>query len=266
MTTFSIITAPNPPSAADPPVPDFNAHKDTHGSPWEPSPPPPGYIEVSPSVYHGSSAHGNGERAVHLDFSRPVANITGLLAAGPDTKVERLGGFSITYADGGVAFCGATVSVQDLHDPNPAGYSITGLIPHQKELEAQEIPHVWSEEEARAQPANFEVNGEKIHKVNVWAGAYLNGIQFVTGSGRESPKWGKCGGPASVVVEAGSIVEETVQPGEEGADEDKGEKMKVVGLKIVLGSWRYNRGYADVRPLAVQVMGVVESDRHARNE
>lgn len=45
----------------------------------------------------------------------------------------------------------------------------------------------------------------------------------------------------------------------DGAEQNAGEKMKVVGLKIILGSQRYNRGYDDVRPLAVQVMGVRET-------
>lgn len=252
MTTFSIITTHDSAFVPVSPLPDFEALKDMHGLPWEPSPPPANYTETTPS-YHGTSAHG--KCATFLDFSRRVANITGLLAAGPDTKTEMLGGFSIIYADGGVVYCGATTAVQDLHDTQPGGSSIGGLIANQKALEALEIPHVSSEESARAQPTDLEVCGETIRQVNVWAAAYLHGIQFVTQSGRESPKWGKCGGPASVVVVAGSLVEKAVQAGEVSDGEDMGEKKRVVGLKIVLGSRRYNRGYADVRPLAVQIMG-----------
>lgn len=228
-----------------------------HGLLWEPSLPPSNYTETS-STYYGNSAQG--ERAVFLDFGRAVAKVTGLLAAAPDTRTELLGGFSIIYADGDVVFCGGTTAAEDLHDRTPPGMSIGGPLPDQKELEALEIPHVVNEQEARAQPTEFEANGERIQKINVWAGAYLHGIQFVTESGKESPKWGKCGGSVSAVVVAGSLVDNTMQAEEVGHGGEAGKKMRVVGLKIVLGSIRFNRSYPEVRPLAVQVMGVTEED------
>lgn len=244
MTTFSIITAPNHPFDPLQPLPDFEAMKDTRGLPWEPSPPRQNIIETSPT-YYGIQAQG--ERAAFLDFSRPVSRITGLIAAAPDIKTEGLGGFSIVYTNGGIVFCGATTDIQDLYEQNPNNCSMGGLIPNQKELEAKELSHVSNADEARAQTTDFEVGAEQIRQVNIWSAAYLHGIQFVTESGRESPMWGKCGGPPSVVVVAGSFVD--------GDGQDGDEKMKVAGLKIILGSRRYNRGYADVRPLAVQVMG-----------
>jgi len=50
-----------------------------------------------------------------------------------------------------------------------------------------ELSHVSTGTDSRAQPLSFEMGGEKITRVNIWAAAYLHGIQFVTESGRESP-------------------------------------------------------------------------------
>jgi hypothetical protein len=255
MTTYSImtvrITAPSP----APPPPDFEALKDYRGLPWEPSPPCADYTEIS-STYYGTSA--SGDRATFLDFSRRVDHITGLLGASPQASIGSLGGFSIMYADGDTLFCGATTEVGGNADDTSACGFCSGTM---KEQQALEIPHVSDDEEARALASEFDGRGEKIQKVRVWAAAYLHGIQFVTETGRESPKWGKCGGPTTCEVVAGSIME---GPGSAPALEEVDEewaagaaeiKMEVVGLKVILGSRRYERGYPDVRPLAVEIMG-----------
>lgn len=227
---------------------------DEQGLAWDPSPPNPDYVPTT--TYYGTSAQG--EIATFLDFSVPVERITGLLAASAATSVDRLGGFTIVYSNGATVFCGATTAASEIHNPCPAGSTVTGFSPEQRVQEQAELPHVESEEEARAQLADFNVDGERIVMVKVWAGAYLCGIQFVTQTGRESPRWGKCGGPASVVVQAGASVEIEADGGGGGVEVDGVERQmfEVVGIKIVLGSRRYHRGYAGVRPLAVQVMGV----------
>jgi len=254
MTTFSIITADESGFGHAPTLPDFDALKDYRGLPWEPSPPSVDYTEIS-STFYGTSAHG--QRATFLDFSRPISKITGLLAASSEVSVGRLGGFSFMYTDGDTLFCGATAR---LEEPE-AAFSMGLPSGPWREQQRAELPHVSDEEEAMTLASEFEGRGEKIQKVRVWAAAYLHGIQFVTETGRESPKWGKCGGSATLEVVGGEIIqgggsapmlEEVDEEWARGAAEVR---MEVVGLKVVLGSRRYERGYSDVRPLAVEVMG-----------
>jgi len=248
------MTAPCAPFASTPWLPDFEALKDRRGLPWEPSPPCADYAEIS-STYYGTSA--NGERATFLDFSRPIDRITGLLAASPQASIGSLGGFSIVYADGDVVFCGATMRSGNADDTSASGFINDTM----KEQQKAEIPHVSNYEDANALATDFDACGEKIQRVRVWAAAYLHGIQFVTETGRESPRWGKCGGPATTEIVAGSIIEGGGSaPILEEVDENwarsaAGIRMKVVGVKVVLGSRKYERGYLDVRPLAIEIMG-----------
>ena len=248
------MTAPCAPFASAPSPPDFEAFKDRRGLPWEPSPPSADYTEIS-STYYGTSA--NGERATFLDFSRPVDRITGLLAASPQASVGIIGGFSIVYADRDIVFCGATTRGGTADDTSASGFINDTM----KEQQKAEIAHVSNYEDANALATDFDACGEKIQRVRVWAAAYLHGIQFVTETGRGSPRWGKCGGPAATEIVAGSIIEgRGSAPVLEEVDENwarsmVGIRMKVVGVKMILGSRKYERGYPDVRPLAVEIMG-----------
>jgi len=254
MTTFTIMTAGSIAPDRTLTLPDFDALKDHRGTPWEPSPPASCYTEVN-STYYGRSAFG--ERATFLDFSRPVDRITGLRAASAETAVGSLGGFSIVYAAGDTLFCGATTRAGNADDTGASGFINDTM----REQQRAEIVHVSDEREALALATDFDACGKKIQIVRVWAAAYLHGIQFVTETGRESPKWGKCGGPVTVEIVAGStivgggsapVLEEV---NEAWARSVAGLKMEVVGLKVILGSRKYERRYPDVRPLAVEIMG-----------
>lgn len=161
------------------------------------------------------------------------------------------------YADGDIVFYGATTRSGNADDKSASGFINDTM----REQQKAEIPHVSNDAEAKALPTDFEAGGEKIQRVKVWAAAYLHGIQFITESGRESPRWGKCGGPATIEVVARSeIVGGGNAPVLEEVNNEWGRgtaaiRMEVVGVKVVLGSRKYERGYPDVKPLAVEIMG-----------
>uniref|UniRef100_D8Q102 Expressed protein n=3 Tax=Schizophyllum commune (strain H4-8 / FGSC 9210) TaxID=578458 RepID=D8Q102_SCHCM len=140
---------------------------------WEPTPPP--------STWHPSTpAFGpppNNDQATFLDFSKPVKEISGLLAAPDWLDVVELGGFVIRYADDSEVHVGLPSTIWARLDENKPlkelprhQHMATSLGP----MKPPELPaHAKDDDEVRKQNAGGAVwrlggEGERIAKVMVW--------------------------------------------------------------------------------------------------
>ncbi|KAL8801840.1 MAG: hypothetical protein Q9182_004190 [Xanthomendoza sp. 2 TL-2023] len=86
-----------------------------------------------------------------------------------------------------------------------------GAVPHAEDGKVDDV-------------STWEVPGQRLGGVTVWAGSYLHGLQFHAISGACSPRWGKCGG------EPAKMWTVNFQGGGEGDS--------CVGLKFFLGDTR----------------------------
>lgn len=175
--------------------------------PWDPAPPPAHWRAELP-VYGGEEHYA----ITYLDLTKPITKISGLLAAPDEFHIVELGGFVVTYADGSEPCCIGTptslwtgiqdavaVSAIERHKRMSSGSGIAdqNLTSHVSVAEAVEQNRdgaCW----------DLGPNGDVISAITVWAGKYLNGIQFHTVDGRASPRWGKCGQCESVVITTGA--------------------------------------------------------------
>ncbi|KAI7503417.1 hypothetical protein KC347_g8637 [Hortaea werneckii] len=216
---------------------------DDFGLPWEPHEPPSCWRPSKP-LY--GNPH-NGKLVKLLDFTRPVTKITGLLAAPAWLDIIELGGFTVHYSEGPSfdreSEFGMTSEVWPTHPKatvedlqNMKRHDRMSMMPGRKGSDLA-IAHVASDEEALAQPSMWELgrNGEKIVAVTVWAGDFLNGLQFHSESGKSSPRWGACGGEAA---------------GEISIHHDP----RIVGAKLFLGWQRLGFTACSEAPLAIQAM------------
>ena len=168
---------------------------------WDPAPPPPTWHPSTPAF--GPSP--NNDQATFLDFSKPVKEIRGLLAAPEWVDVVELGGFVIRYADDSEVYVGLPSPIwAQLDDSTPLKelprhqHMATSLGP----MKPPELPaHVKDDEEVRAQNRDGAVwrlgeEGERIEKVVVWetSSNRIDGMQFYSETGKASLRWGKCGG------------------------------------------------------------------------
>ncbi|KAI7565688.1 hypothetical protein KC343_g4683 [Hortaea werneckii] len=216
---------------------------DPGGLQWEPQAPPASWRPSDP--LYGSQHNGCVVKA--LDFSRPVKKITGLLAAPAWLDIIELGGFTIHYSeDSSVdreSVFGLTSEVWPTH-PEATIEDLQRMKRHDRVsmmLGPKEpdhaVAHVASDEEALAKPSTWDLGqeGEKIVAVTVWAGDFLNGLQFHSESGKSSPRWGACGGEP-----AGQI----------SVDHDP----RIVGAKLFLGCHRLGFTACSDVPQAIQAM------------
>lgn len=207
---------------------------------WEPRPPPPSWQIVGPVYGKGH----RGEVAVVLDFSRPIARIDGLFPA-PEWMAEiEIGGFTIMYADGNTLEPSSHLGFPPQGWPTSANAKPEDLAKMERypamsrgftTNEDSGVAHVLTDKEALAQPTSWDLGqqGEKLVAVTVWAGDYLHGIQFHSEGGKDSPRWGKCGGKPAAKISAG------------GED-------RIVGLKMILGARRLDHTAPTLSPQAVQ--------------
>ncbi|GAB1741833.1 hypothetical protein NU219Hw_g7239t1 [Hortaea werneckii] len=215
---------------------------------WEPEAPPPSWNLFGP-LYGG---HHNGCVVKALDFSRPVTKITGLLAAPAWLDIIEIGGFTVHYSEGSSldreSVFGMTSEIWPTH-PDAAIEDLRSMKRHdrmskllgQKYSDPDAVAHVDSDEEALAQPSTWDLGqtGEKIVAVTVWAGNFLNGLQFHSESGKSSPRWGACGGEP-----AGQI----------SVNQDP----RIVGAKVFLGCQRLGFIACSDVPQAIQAMIIGE--------
>ncbi|KAI6895871.1 hypothetical protein KC318_g6588 [Hortaea werneckii] len=235
--------------------PDLASDRDTAGTGmapirdlWEPKAPPPSWHLFGP--LYGDQHNGRVVKA--LDFSRPVTKITGLLAAPAWLDIIELGGFTVHYSEGSCldreSVFGMTSEVWPTH-PDAAIGDLKNMKRHdrmsmmlgRKKSDPGAVAHVDSDEEALAQSSTWELGqtGEKIVAVTVWAGDFLNGLQFHSESGKSSPRWGKCGGePADQI---------TVE-----------HDPRMVGAKVFLGCQRLGFTACSDVPQAIQAMIIGE--------
>ncbi|KAI6819433.1 hypothetical protein KC332_g9417 [Hortaea werneckii] len=216
---------------------------DPGGLLWEPQAPPASWRPSDP--LYGSQHNGCVLKA--LDFSRPVKKITGLLAAPAWLDIIELGGFTIHYGEDSSSdresVFGMTSEVWPTH-PEATIEDLQRMKRHdrmsmmlgRKERDPA-VAHVASDEEALAQPSTWALgqDGEKIVTITVWAGDYLNGLQFHSESGKSSPRWGACGGEP-----AGKI----------SVKHDP----RVVGARVFLGCQRLGFTACSDVPQAIQAM------------
>ncbi|KAI7494026.1 hypothetical protein KC367_g8322 [Hortaea werneckii] len=216
---------------------------DLGGLLWEPEA-PPSNLRLSDPLYGGQH---NGCVVKALDFSRPVTKITGLIPAPAWLDIIELGGFTVHYSDGSSldreSVFGMTSEVWPTHSEATAKdlqtmkrHDRMSMMLGRKES-SPAVAHVASDEEALAQPSTWELgpNGEKIVAITVWAGDFLNGLQFHSESGKSSPRWGACGGEP-----AGHI----------GVDHDP----RIVGAKVFLGCHRLGFIACSDVPQAIQAI------------
>ncbi|KAL1860763.1 hypothetical protein Plec18170_001275 [Paecilomyces lecythidis] len=235
LSTISLVQSPNFTTEH----PDYGALEDSAGTAWEPQPPPLNWQAVGPC--YGSNE--NAEVATTIDFSRSVSRIQGLLPAPEWMDVIELGGFAIYYQDGEILNLGLTTPLWPKIGKRTVGHlkSMPRHFRMATSMSRDKVngrPHVSTDEEALAQPTEWVLpgSGERLVAVSVWSGKFLNGIQFHTASGNNSPKWGQCGGEPSARISPG---------GDDG----------VVALKISLGSRRGGYSACSIAPQAVQAMG-----------
>ncbi|KAI7199785.1 hypothetical protein KC316_g3139 [Hortaea werneckii] len=234
--------------------PDLASDHDTAGTGmapirdfWEPEAPPPSWHIFGP--LYGDQHNGGVVKA--LDFSRPVTKITGLLAAPVWLDIIELGGFTVHHREDSSldreSVFGMTSDVWPTHPgatiedlQNMKRHDRMSMMLGRKESDPA-VAHVASDEEALAQPSTWELgqNGEKIVAVTVWAGDFLNGLQFHSESGKSSPRWGACGGEP-----AGQI----------SVNHDP----RIVGAKVFLGCQRLGFTACSDVPQAIQAMIVGE--------
>ncbi|KAI7211170.1 hypothetical protein KC333_g7809 [Hortaea werneckii] len=230
--------------------PDLASDHDTAGTGmaplrdlWEPEAPPPSWHLLGPLF---GDQH-NGSVVKTLDFSRPVTKITGLLAAPAWLDIIELGGFTIHYSEDSCldreSVFGMTSEVWPTH-PDATIEDLQNMKRHDRmsmmlgrKKSDPAVAHVASDEEALAQTSTWELgqNGEKIVAVTVWAGDFLNGLQFHSESGKSSPRWGACGGEP-----AGQI----------SVNQDP----RIVGAKVFLGCQRLGFTACSDVPQAIQAM------------
>ena len=216
---------------------------DPSGLSWEPQAPPASWRPSDP--LYGSQHNGCVVKAV--DFSRPVRKITGLLAAPAWLDIIELGGFTVHYGENSSldreSVFGMTSEVWPTHPEatiedlrNMKRYDRMSMMLGPKESDPA-AAHVASEQEALAQPSTWDLgqDGEKIVAVTVWAGDFLNGLQFHSESGKSSPRWGACGAEP-----AGKI----------SVKHDP----RVVGAKVFLGCQRLGFTACSDVPQAIQAM------------
>ncbi|KAI7239531.1 hypothetical protein KC330_g1915 [Hortaea werneckii] len=234
--------------------PDLASDHDTAGTGmapirdfWEPEAPPPSWHIFGP--LYGDQHNGGVVKA--LDFSRPVTRITGLLAAPAWLDIIELGGFTVHYREDSSldreSVFGMTSDVWPTH-PEATIEDLQNMKRHDRmsmmlgrKKSDPAVAHVASDEEALAQPPTWELgqNGEKIVAITVWAGDFINGLQFHSESGKSSPRWGACGGEP-----AGQI----------SVNQDP----RCVGAKIFLGCQRLGFTACSDVPQAIQTMIVGE--------
>lgn len=215
---------------------------DGNGLIWEPQTPPASWHTVG-DVY---GPKHNGEAAVCIDFSRPVEKITGLLPA-PEWMAEiEIGGFTIRYSDDNKLEPSAHFGFTSEQWPTAETATPESLRAIQryagmtmvftKEVDSGKA-HVLTDQDALNQPTTWSLGqrGEKIVAVTVWAGDFLHGLQFHSESGKESPRWGKCGGEPAGMIRAGG-------------------KERIVGLKVIMGTKRLSMTASQLTPQAVQAM------------
>ncbi|KAI6816388.1 hypothetical protein KC340_g15002 [Hortaea werneckii] len=233
--------------------PDLASDRDTAGALgpirdlWEPEAPPPSWHLFGP--LYGDQHNGCVVKA--LDFTRPVTKITGLLAAPAWLDIIELGGFTVHYSEGSSldreSVFGMTSEVWPTH-PDAAIEDLRSMKRHdrmsmmlgRKESDPA-VAHVASDEKALAQPPTWELgqNGEKIVAITVWAGGFLNGLQFHSQSGKSSPRWGACGGEPT---------------GQISVNQDP----RIVGAKVFLGCQRLGFTACSDVPQAIQAMVIGE--------
>ncbi|KAJ3754810.1 hypothetical protein EV361DRAFT_951610 [Lentinula raphanica] len=217
---------------------------------WDPTP-PPSHWRTEGSIYGGSEHFA----LTYLDLTKPISKISGLLAAPDWYYIIELGGFVVTYADGtttyvsvptnqwedfdGVATEVANFTNRQRYMSHGFGKADEGLVAHVTDQEASEQNHdgaCW----------DLGAEGAQISMVTVWAGKYLNGIQFHTADGRTSPKWGKCGqNPAAFLV-----TDKTMPAQDLNTTIHNG----VVGVKFMLDSHRDHFNAANARPVGAQAL------------
>lgn len=205
---------------------------------WEPVLPPSSWSCSEPT--YGSIKPGR--LSTYLDFSKPVTEIAGLLAAPDWLDIAELGGFTIRYADGSEVVVGVTSSIwsrldadKPLQELPRRKHMATSFGRHPPELPA----HVHDDDAVRAQNGRGGVwrlgsDGEKVTKLVVWENqGRLDGLQFQSATGQSSIRWGKCGSTAT-----GEIV----------ASE------RVKGVRFCLGCHRDSYYTLEPMPLGVQAL------------
>ncbi|KAI7264264.1 hypothetical protein KC345_g8881 [Hortaea werneckii] len=220
---------------------------DAGGLLWEPQAPPASWRPSD--LLYGSQHNGCVVKA--MDFSRPVEKITGLLAAPSWLDIIELGGFTVHYSEDSSldreSVFGMTSEVWPTHPEatleelrNMKRHDRMSMMLGRKERDPA-VAHVASDEEALAQPSTWELgqDGEEIVAITVWAGDYLNGLQFHSESGKSSPCWGACGGEP-----AGQI----------SVHHDP----RIVGAKLFLGCQRLGFTACSDVPQAIQAIIVGE--------
>ncbi|KAL1733370.1 hypothetical protein EV714DRAFT_204853 [Schizophyllum commune] len=180
---------------------------------WDPTPPPPTWHPSTPAF----GPPPNNDQATFLDFSKPVKEIRGLLAAPEWVDVVELGGFVIRYADDSEVYTGLPSTIwAKLDDSTPLKelprhqHMATSLGP----MKPPELPaHVKDDDEVRKQNAGGAVwtlgdEGERIAKVVVWETdtGRIDGMQFYSETGKASLRWGKCGSEPKGEIAAGDRV------------------------------------------------------------
>ncbi|KAI5895214.1 uncharacterized protein SCHCODRAFT_02618797 [Schizophyllum commune H4-8] len=207
---------------------------------WEPTPPPPTWHPSTPAF----GPPPNNDQATFLDFSKPVKEIQGLLAAPDWVDVVELGGFVIRYADDSDVYIGLPSTIwaqldgrRPLKELPRHQHMATSLGP----MKPPELPaHVKDDDEVRKQNAGGAVwrlggEGERIAKVVVWetGTGRIDGMQFHSETGKASLRWGKCGGESK---------------GKIAADD------RVKGVCFVLGTSRGPYHTHDPVPLGVRAL------------
>ncbi|KAJ3898596.1 hypothetical protein F5879DRAFT_980035 [Lentinula edodes] len=210
---------------------------------WDPTPPPPHWHAEGP-VY-GSSEH---YALTYLDLTKPISKISGLLAAPEWYDIVELGGFVVTYVDGSTCYVGMpTDQWREVKDAESAPVVVKrheGMSHGVGKADEGVVAHVTTAE-ARVQNHDtgacwdLGIDGGHICEVTVWAGKYLNGVQFHTDDGRASPRWGKCGQLATAVI--------TTKP-------DSAVHTGAVAVKFYLDSDRDHYNASDARPLGLQAL------------
>ncbi|KAL8655071.1 MAG: hypothetical protein Q9226_003188 [Calogaya cf. arnoldii] len=98
---------------------------------------------------------------------------------------------------------------------------------------------------ARASDGVWQVPGQKISGISVWAGTYLHGFRFHAASGATSPGWGKCGGKPAARWDIGHH------------HTGKSERDTCVGLKVFLSNTRGPYRLQELKIVGVQRMTLV---------
>ncbi|KAF5388954.1 hypothetical protein D9757_005050 [Collybiopsis confluens] len=225
---------------------------------WDPTPPPSHWHAEGP--IYGSNDYF---ALTHLDLTKPVSNISGLLAAPSWTGITELGGFVVTYIDGSVSYIGTPTDLWSSVDDIKSAESIRR---HQyvskgyrRSEEEEVVAHVTTEE-AVAQNRfggsncwDLGPEGEVISKVTVWSTNLLNGVQFHLADGRSSARWGKCGQEPSAVILSGFSAQAEVE-----AVRMTGSNVPVyvgaIGVKFFLDSRRGFDNASSARPIGLQVL------------